>query len=126
VVNVGYLSQRRLEDDEPKIRSMLRRYIQDGPPLALMLFPEGTDLSQRNLEASHAYSDKAGLPNRNFTLYPRTKGWWLCCEEFGDAGLDEIVDVTLAYTGPVPQNESAVVRSCGGLLPRELVSVTAV
>ena len=62
------LPQRRLEQDEKRIRTMLRRYVADGPPSALMLFPEGTDLSQRNLEASHKFSTDQGLPLRHFTM----------------------------------------------------------
>ena len=104
-----YVSQRRLEQDEATIRNTLRAYIATGPPLALMLFPEGTDLSARNLAESDAYCEKTGLAKRKYSLYPRTKGWWLCCEEFGSSGLDEVLDVTLAYSGHMPQEESAIV-----------------
>lgn len=78
---------------------------------AILLFPEGTDLSDKNLERSHAHSEKEGLPKYMQVLHPRTAGFettWKAMKEVAKKKAEPknpgpwLLDITVAYLHHVP------------------------
>lgn len=106
-----WLLQRDLDKDAVHMQRMMKAYSASRQPYMLLLFPEGTDLSPENLVKSDTFAEKNGLPKLRQTLHPRTKGFWLCLDSLLGS-VDEIWDVSLAYAGPMPQKEAAMVRVC--------------
>jgi 1-acyl-sn-glycerol-3-phosphate acyltransferase len=103
--------ERRWEADAAHLTGMLQ-YIADaegsGGAPTVFIFPEGTDLSAKNLARSHEFAGKQGLPQYQHVLHPRTRGFAACATALRTARkqLRTVYDVTLAYGGAVPQKES--------------------
>ena len=107
---------RKWASDEKYITESLA-YFRDYP-VQLLLFPEGTDLSESNKLKSQQYAEKNGLPKYEYVLHTRTKGFVHCLREMRRGGAAvPVVDVSIAYVGPIPQNESDML---GGNWPREI------
>jgi len=74
--------------------------------LALLLFPEGTDLSESNLAKSHEYAKSKGLPCHNQILHPKTAGFLAAWKAITQAAPSDrpasLVDVTISYVGFLP------------------------
>ncbi|OLP83830.1 Lysocardiolipin acyltransferase 1 [Symbiodinium microadriaticum] len=95
--------------------------------LALLLFPEGTDLSKSNLETSQSFARKEGLQTYTQVLHPRTAGFVAAWEALHDVAKDlevqppVLVDVTMAYVAPacanLPDEGAVFVR---GHIPHEV------
>ncbi len=76
-------------------------------PLQLLIFPEGTDLSQSNKEKSQKYAKKNGLSPYECVLHPRTKGFVHCMTEMRKFKVAPIIiNMSIGYVGGIPQNES--------------------
>ncbi len=74
--------------------------------LELLIFPEGTDLSQSNKEKSQKYARKNGLPLYEYVLHPRTKGFVHCVNEMRKFDVaPTIINMSVGYMGSMPQNE---------------------
>ncbi|CAJ1461114.1 unnamed protein product [Effrenium voratum] len=77
-------------------------------PLLLLLFPEGTDLSDENLARSHKHSEEKGLPKYHQVLHPRTAGFAAALKSLAEAARSSgmappvLLDVTMAYEDFVP------------------------
>ncbi|KAL1489346.1 hypothetical protein ABEB36_014259 [Hypothenemus hampei] len=73
---------------------------------ALILFPEGTDLTSKTLEKSDRYAKNKGLSQYKNVLHPRTTGFaYLADEMRKNQCLDAVYDLTLIYPDECPQNE---------------------
>jgi hypothetical protein len=77
----------------------------------VLIFPEGTDLSAKNKARSNEFALKNGLPAYSHILHPRTKGFAASLQGLRAArnSVRTVFDVTLAYSGHVPQNEAQLV-----------------
>ncbi|GBP82660.1 Lysocardiolipin acyltransferase 1 [Eumeta japonica] len=82
----------------------------------IVLFPEGTDLSDDNRRRSDRYAALRNLPCYEYVLHPRTTGWTALCSRSKEIGLKAVYDVTLAYDHP-PQTEADMLL---GRLPRHV------
>ncbi|CAK1555149.1 unnamed protein product [Leptosia nina] len=82
----------------------------------IVLFPEGTDLSEENKRRSEKYAITKQLPMYDYVLHPRTTGWSSLCAGLRPAGLVSVYDVTLAYDTPA-QTEIDLLR---GKIPRHV------
>lgn len=97
---------RKWSNDEQLISNALQYFNKSHYPLQLLLFPEGTDLSEANKARSQQFARDNQLKVYNHVLQPRTKGFIKCIEEMCKSNyLHSIVDITIAYTGNIPQNE---------------------
>lgn len=78
-------------------------------PIQLLLFPEGTDLSESNKAKGQKYAEEHGLQKYNYVLHPRTKGF-VCCIQALRQGIRPVpvYDMTIGYVGAIPQNESDI------------------
>ncbi len=73
--------QRKKERDVPHMRRMLRHLTSLVWPgaarqrlLALLVFPEGTDLSESNVMKSNVFARERGLPELQYVLHPKSAG----------------------------------------------------
>lgn len=105
--------RRRWLEDRGTLDAQLGYYGRSGYPLWLLFFPEGTDLSDENLERSRRYAAEHSLPVWHQVLHPRTTGLVHTVRALGPA-LDAVYDTTVAYAGPVCQSEKMLV---GGVFP---------
>lgn len=72
-------------------------------PMWLLIFPEGTNLSDNGRVASKKWADKNSIPDLRHTLLPRSTGLSYCLQELRDS-VDYMYDCTLAYEG-VPEGQ---------------------
>lgn len=64
----------------------------------LMIFPEGTNLSDNGRNASARYAEKAGLQDLRHLLLPRATGLRFCLENLMGS-VEWVYDCTVAYEG---------------------------
>ncbi|KAG5857933.1 hypothetical protein ANANG_G00024650 [Anguilla anguilla] len=66
---------RRWEDDRQHMENMLEYFCDIREPLQLLMFPEGTDLTDNTRARSDEFAQKNGLPKYEYVLHPRTTGF---------------------------------------------------
>jgi 1-acyl-sn-glycerol-3-phosphate acyltransferase len=66
--------KRSRENDLPHIAQMLTYLSSLGSLPSLLLFPEGTDLSDSNISKSNRFAAENGLPLYEFVLHPKPSG----------------------------------------------------
>ena len=95
--------------DEKVMKEKLAFFTETNFPLQLLLFPEGTDLSDSNKEKSHQYANANGLQKYDYVLHPRNKGFCLCLKELRKGKVPPtIVNISIGYVGTIPQNEKDI------------------
>ncbi|XP_069391210.1 lysocardiolipin acyltransferase 1 isoform X1 [Paralichthys olivaceus] len=67
--------QRRWEADKKHLENMLDYFCDIREPLQLLLFPEGTDLTENTRAKSDLFAAQNNLPKCEFVLHPRTTGF---------------------------------------------------
>ncbi|XP_018618355.2 lysocardiolipin acyltransferase 1 [Scleropages formosus] len=109
---------RRWEQDRSHMSNMLEYFCDIREPLQLLIFPEGTDLTENTRARSHEFAEKNGLPKYEYVLHPRTTGFTFIVDMLrkGD-NLDAVHDITVAYPQNIPQTERHLVL---GLFPSEI------
>lgn len=110
--------QRRWEDDRTHMSNMLQYFCNIREPVQLLLFPEGTDLTENTRSRSDEFAEKNGLPKYEYVLHPRTTGFTFIVDTLrrGD-NLDAVHDITVAYPQNIPQTERHLLA---GVFPREI------
>ncbi|KAI5287571.1 hypothetical protein KEM54_005892, partial [Ascosphaera aggregata] len=68
-------------------------------PMWLLIFPEGTNLSENSKMKSDHYGVKSRLPNFEHVLLPRSTGLFFCLQELRGT-VDYLYDCTVGYAGP--------------------------
>ncbi|KAH8663562.1 acyltransferase-domain-containing protein [Tricladium varicosporioides] len=99
---------RKMAIDQPRLAYRLGKLkqVHSGPlsgqsgldPMWLLLFPEGTNLSENTRSRSAKWAEKSGLKDMEHTLLPRSTGSFFCLNELKGT-VDYIYDCTLAYGG---------------------------
>lgn len=67
-------------------------------PMWLLLFPEGTNLSDNGRVKSAKWAEKTGVKDPAHLLLPRSTGTFFCLNELKGT-LDYVYDCTVAYEG---------------------------
>ncbi|KAI8066889.1 acyltransferase-domain-containing protein [Gongronella butleri] len=88
--------KRRLADDQLHLKENLTRSKKNGRPLWLVLFPEGTVVSDNTRQRSKAYAEKMNLEDLTYTLLPRSTGLRLAMETL-DTSVEWVYDLTICY-----------------------------
>ncbi|XP_072356480.1 lysocardiolipin acyltransferase 1 isoform X1 [Scyliorhinus torazame] len=110
--------RRNWEEDQEYLSLMLEYLCDIKHPLQLLMFPEGTDLTDFNKARSDEFAAARGLPTYEYVLHPRTNGFSFIVEQLRKGcNLDAIHDVTVAYPYNIPQNERDLFT---GNFPREI------
>ncbi|XP_068437007.1 lysocardiolipin acyltransferase 1 isoform X1 [Clinocottus analis] len=110
--------QRRWEEDKKHLANMLDYFCDIREPLQLLLFPEGTDLTENTRAKSDVFAAQNNLPKFEYVLHPRSTGFTFIVDRLrkGD-NLDAVHDITVAYPKNIPQTERHLIL---GHFPREI------
>ena len=102
------LMARNWARDKPRLQHRLQKLNtrHSGPmsgshsldPMWLMIFPEGTNLSENTSNQSRKWAEKQGLQNLQHQLLPRSTGLQYCLQELQHT-VDWVYDCTVAYEG---------------------------
>ncbi|XP_026496373.2 lysocardiolipin acyltransferase 1-like [Vanessa tameamea] len=92
--------KRNWQQDEVSMTQFVDYYKRLRYHQQVVLFPEGTDLSEDNRRRSEKFALSRQLPNFEFVLHPRTTGWAVLCSRLRTSGLASVYDVTVAYDAP--------------------------
>ncbi|KAK3202389.1 hypothetical protein GRF29_161g1026955 [Pseudopithomyces chartarum] len=72
-------------------------------PMWLLIFPEGTNLSDNGRVSSKKWADKNGIDDLRHAMLPRSTGLLFCLQELEET-VDYMYDCTVAYEG-VPRGQ---------------------
>lgn len=98
---------RKMAVDQPRMAHRLRKlktthvsptgktYLD---PMWLLLFPEGTNLSDNGRVKSAQWAGKSGVKDMEHVLLPRVSGIYFCLSELKGT-VDYVYDCTVAYEG---------------------------
>jgi 1-acyl-sn-glycerol-3-phosphate acyltransferase len=93
---------RNWDKDKPRLSHRLKKLAQaTDDPMWLLIFPEGTNLSDNTRPKSVAYAKKNDLEHPKHALLPRSTGLKFCLESLSSS-VHWLYDCTLAYEG-VPE-----------------------
>ncbi|KAM6459945.1 lysocardiolipin acyltransferase 1 [Liasis olivaceus] len=110
--------QRKWEEDKHHFEKMLDYFCDIHEPLQLLIFPEGTDLTDETKARSDTFAEKNGLQKYEYVLHPRTTGFTFIVDRLRDGNnLDAIHDITVAYPQNIPQTEKHLLY---GNFPKEI------
>uniref|UniRef100_A0A8D9A549 Lysocardiolipin acyltransferase 1 n=2 Tax=Cacopsylla melanoneura TaxID=428564 RepID=A0A8D9A549_9HEMI len=98
--------ERNWDADQEAMTEQLDYFRDIQHPLQLLIFPEGTDLSQSNIEKSNKFADSHDLPHYSRVLHPKTTGFTFLAKRLAESDqMDAIYDITVAYLGNSFQSE---------------------
>ncbi|ETW05559.1 hypothetical protein H310_03309 [Aphanomyces invadans] len=86
--------QRNWAEDQDKLGALIDSYHMRSYGTWMAMFPEGTALYDKALQASHEFKAAHGKPKCDFVLEPRLKGFALCIDKFRP---HYILDMTMAF-----------------------------
>jgi lysocardiolipin and lysophospholipid acyltransferase len=114
-----FLSRRARDADLAHIRASLRHAAAYSPRVALLLFPEGTDLSPSNVELSHEFARAHKLKAYEQVLHPKVAGLATALEALRGE-VDVVYDVTMGYVEASPGERPSEWSLLSGRLPSEV------
>ncbi|RPA92167.1 acyltransferase-domain-containing protein [Choiromyces venosus 120613-1] len=96
---------RKWEQDKPRFVHRLSKLAAGGgtEPMWLLIFPEGTNLSDNGRKTSSRYAEKIGVKDLKHLMLPRSTGLRFCLENLGNS-VEWLYDCTVAYEG-VPRGK---------------------
>jgi len=98
IIMFVFISKNR-DKDVPHLKRLISYlYNISGSKLTILLFPEGTSLTENRLAESNAYATEQHLPQFEFVLHPKPAGFVTCVRSLRGKGL-VLHDITIAYTG---------------------------
>ncbi|XP_060042799.1 lysocardiolipin acyltransferase 1 isoform X2 [Erinaceus europaeus] len=109
---------RKWKDDKSHFEDMIDYFCDIHEPLQLLIFPEGTDLTENSKARSNEFAEKNSLKKYEYVLHPRTTGFTFVVDRLREAeNLDAVHDITVAYPHNIPQTEKHLLR---GDFPQEI------
>jgi len=108
--------QRKIEIDQKTIESALTHFASHNYPIELLIFPEGTDLTEYSMHKSEQYALKNNLPIYKHVLHPRVKGFQMAVHLLRSS-VDAVYDITIGYPDRVPHTEFSIIN---GNYPKEI------
>ncbi|XP_063160486.1 lysocardiolipin acyltransferase 1 isoform X3 [Candoia aspera] len=88
--------QRKWEEDKHHFENMLDYFCDIHEPLQLLIFPEGTDLTDETKARSDTFAEKNGLQKYEYVLHPRTTGFTFIVDRLRDGETMEFMKQCLA------------------------------
>ncbi|XP_027477408.1 lysocardiolipin acyltransferase 1 isoform X4 [Zalophus californianus] len=71
---------RKWKDDQSHFEDIIDYFCDIREPLQLLIFPEGTDLTENSKARSNDFAEKNGLQKYEYVLHPRTTGFTFVVE----------------------------------------------
>ncbi|XP_075391448.1 lysocardiolipin acyltransferase 1 isoform X3 [Tenrec ecaudatus] len=110
--------QRKWKDDKSHFEDMIDYFCHIREPLQLLIFPEGTDLTENSKARSNDFAEQNGLQKYEYVLHPRTTGFTFVVDRLREGqNLDAVHDITVAYPHSIPQTERHLLN---GSFPQEI------
>lgn len=94
---------RNWEEDQRTFKRHMAQLNKPNDPMWLIIFPEGTNLSETTREKSKRWAEKNGLQDMKHQLLPRSTGLRFCLQELKET-TKWLYDCTIAYEG-VPEGQ---------------------
>ena len=91
-----FLRRNDRDGDLARLRASAEHAAAHGDRYALLIFPEGTDLSPSNVKLAQTFAEQKGKAAYTHVLYPRAAGFCEAMSALGGA-LDAVYDVTIRY-----------------------------
>ncbi|XP_036118090.1 lysocardiolipin acyltransferase 1 isoform X3 [Molossus molossus] len=76
---------RKWKDDKSHFEDMIGYFCDIREPLQLLIFPEGTDLTENSKARSNDFAEKNGLQKYEYVLHPRTTGFTFVVDRLREA-----------------------------------------
>ncbi|KAF9577167.1 hypothetical protein BGW38_007803 [Lunasporangiospora selenospora] len=92
-----FLKRNDWDHDRKAIEDNLDR-VDKKEPLWLVVFPEGTVVSESTRKRSSTFAQKAGLTDHRHVLLPRTSGLFVCVNKLRGS-VEYLYDATVGYSG---------------------------
>ncbi|CAJ0884180.1 6046_t:CDS:2 [Entrophospora sp. SA101] len=89
--------------DKGPLTKQMTRFARSNDPLWLLIFPEGTIVSEETRVTSKKFADKTGLVDHKYVLLPRSTGLHFCKSALGKS-IDYLYDLTIGLE-EIPQDE---------------------
>ncbi|CAJ0647932.1 9793_t:CDS:2 [Entrophospora sp. SA101] len=80
--------------DKGPLTKQMTRFARSNDPLWLLIFPEGTIVSEETRVTSKKFADKTGLVDHKYVLLPRSTGLHFCKSALGKS-IDYLYDLTI-------------------------------
>lgn len=107
--------QRSRENDIPHIYNTMSYLLKTSDKVALLLFPEGTDLSASNIKKSNVYAAKNNLPEYKYVLHPKSTGLFVSLQAMRHHG-GCVHDISVAFKdkneGERPGEKELMLGTC--------------
>ncbi|XP_075226211.1 lysocardiolipin acyltransferase 1-like isoform X2 [Lycorma delicatula] len=115
----GFLYIHRNWNYDQALLGRLLDYLRDiQHAYQVLIFPEGTDLTECSIKKSNAFADSHKLEHYKRVLHPKTTGFtYLTTKMRENDQLDAIYDLSVGYPGALPQSELDVMK---GIFPEEV------
>lgn len=111
--------ERKKERDLPHIKRATSYLLHADKRVVMLIFPEGTDLSQKNLAKSREFSTENKLREYKQVLYPKPAGFLATVKPLRNQKLS-IHDLTVAYKGYTTQKRPNEKDFLFGIFPSEV------
>ncbi|BET02959.1 Acyltransferase [Nesidiocoris tenuis] len=106
-----FFIHRKWERDQELLDKMIGHMEDLDYTYQVLIFPEGTDLTEKSLNRSNAYADKNGLSHYSQVLHPKTTGYTYMVNRMRTGNhIDAVYDLTVGYPDTLPETESDVLR----------------
>ena len=94
---------RKMATDQPRLKHRLNQLTRTNSagnraPMWLLMFPEGTNLSENGRAASSKWAKRQDITDLKYQLIPRSAGTYLCLKGLNGT-VEWVYDCTLAYDG---------------------------
>lgn len=113
-----FLSRKR-EEDIPHIFKTVEYLINTSAKPAVFIFPEGTDLSNSNIDKSNTFARENNLKELHQVLYPKSAGLVTCTSCLQGRNL-ALHDLTIAYKDRVAGKRTSESSFLKGEFPEEI------
>nr|CCC90499.1 putative acetyltransferase [Trypanosoma congolense IL3000] len=105
--------------DRENVCRMMNHY-KESDGTVLLLFPEGTDLTDNSRKKCNSYALRNNLPQFQYVLNPRSTGIVEMKNITGVNNIEEIIDITLGYTDFTPGERPTELSLFNGRQPRKI------
>lgn len=111
--------QRNRDNDIPHIYNTMSYLLKTSEKMALLLFPEGTDLSESNIRKSNTYAAKHNLPEYKYVLHPKSTGFFVSLQAMRHHE-GSVHDITVAFKDKIDGERPGEKALMLGQFPTEI------
>lgn len=105
---------RHWKEDQIRMRKTLDSILSTSPSkMAILIYPEGTNISEKTVQRSHSYADKVQRPKLKNVLLPHTTGLYFCVKALQSKLSNAYIMVSgllMKRTSPLPTKASKMVH----------------